>query len=107
MKYWTEGSPLRRDDNSHNAIPLPAFRPQRSVEAPGVTENPSDIVLCAGSVEVPRNTSGHWGQAKLFMSRDELSQFLDFLVQDNDIFRELFDKVMQQAKLNMDAKRDA
>ena len=105
MKYWTEGSNRRRDDNSHNEIPLPVFQPHRA--SPGdTTEDRSDLVLCAGGIDVPRNTSGYWGHAMLFMSRKEVSSLIDFFVQDEEIFGELFQKVVQQAKLNMDIKSE-
>jgi hypothetical protein len=105
MKYWTEGSHLRRDDNSHNEIPLPAFQPHRASSC-DITADRSDLVLCSGGIEVPRNTSGYWGHAMLFMSREEVSIFIDFLVQDKEIFAELFQKVFHQSKLNMDIKSE-
>jgi len=42
----------------------------------------------------------------LFMSREEVSIFIDFLVQDKEIFAELFQKVFHQSKLNMDIKSE-
>jgi hypothetical protein len=105
MKYRTAGSNLRHFGNVFNEVPLPKFQPRRAT--PGdQTEDRSDLVLCSGWIDIPRDTSGKWLDSSLFMSRKEVSDLIDFLVQDKELFGELFDKVVRQAKLNMDMKSE-
>lgn len=98
MDYWLVNSTNRRGpNNTSNGIPLPRWAPARASNSGTDTENFDDVVLCTGPVHIPRDAAGDWQNSALFLRRTEVSELIDFLISDDEIFRELAEKIFARA----------
>lgn len=97
MEVWLEGSGNRRV-HTGNGFSLKPFSPRFASK-----ENPDDLVLASSSVRLT-DANGYW-EADAFLSRNEVSALIDFLISDDKTFPELVDKVFARLRQQIEPSK--